>query len=69
MATSSIKSVLVTLFIFAMVLSPMIPTEATRLNTRELLQTKKPFPCPDCMCCSSAPPAGSCCACCEPGPN
>ncbi|KDP40828.1 hypothetical protein JCGZ_24827 [Jatropha curcas] len=64
MATNSVKSVLLTLFIFAMVLSPMMPCEAARApnHNRGLLQTDEPF-CPACVCCSPPPP-GSCCDCC-----
>ncbi|XP_065868970.1 uncharacterized protein [Euphorbia lathyris] len=69
MASSSMKSVLVTLFIFAMVLSPIMQTQAARLNTRDLLQTDEPIFCPACVCCSP-PPHGSCCECCaEPVPD
>ncbi|EEF46348.1 conserved hypothetical protein [Ricinus communis] len=63
MASSSLKSFLVTLFIFAMVLSPMIPSEAARMNQRDLLQTNEPIFCPACVCCSPPPP-GQCCDCC-----
>ncbi|WCJ39675.1 hypothetical protein M5689_020646 [Euphorbia peplus] len=65
MANSSLKFVLVTFFIFAMVLSPIIPTEAARMNTRGLLQKTggDSVVCPLCVkCCSPAPP-GSCCDC------
>ncbi|OAY36566.1 hypothetical protein MANES_11G030700v8 [Manihot esculenta] len=62
MATNSLKSVLVAVFIFAMVLSPMMPGEAARLGHRDLLQTRRPI-CPACVCCIPPPP-GSCCSCC-----
>ncbi|KAL9387719.1 hypothetical protein Peur_020843 [Populus x canadensis] len=63
MAGNSLKSILVTLFIFAMVLSPILPSaEAGRLNHRGL-QSGRPI-CPTCVCCSPPPP-GSCCPCCS----
>ncbi|KAJ9179276.1 hypothetical protein P3X46_011085 [Hevea brasiliensis] len=62
MANDSLKSVLVALFIFAMVLSPMMPCEAARLSHRDLLQRGRPI-CPACVCCTPPPP-GSCCRCC-----
>uniref|UniRef100_A0A6N2MUB8 Uncharacterized protein n=1 Tax=Salix viminalis TaxID=40686 RepID=A0A6N2MUB8_SALVM len=58
MAGNSLKSVLVTLFVFAMVLSPMLPSaEAGRLNHRGL--QSGPI-CLTCVCCTPPPP-GSCC--------
>ncbi|KDP40831.1 hypothetical protein JCGZ_24830 [Jatropha curcas] len=60
MAANSLKSVLVTLFIFAMVLSPAIPSEAARLNHRDLLQTTtRPPICPACVCCEPAATPGN----------
>ncbi|KAG6782238.1 hypothetical protein POTOM_011633 [Populus tomentosa] len=61
MAGNSLKSIMVTLFIFAMVLSPILPSaDAGRLNHRGL---QGPI-CPACVCCSPPPP-GSCCPCCS----
>ncbi|EEF46349.1 uncharacterized protein LOC8281613 [Ricinus communis] len=62
MATNSLKSSFVTFLVFAMILSPIIPSEAARLNHRDLLQTRPPI-CPACVCCAPPPP-GSCCRCC-----
>ncbi|KAJ9190279.1 hypothetical protein P3X46_001498 [Hevea brasiliensis] len=65
MATNSLKYTLVALFIFALVLSPMIPCEAARPNhPRGLLQTDDPIVCPACVCCTPPPP-GECCECCS----
>ncbi|PNT43919.1 hypothetical protein POPTR_003G061000v4 [Populus trichocarpa] len=62
MTGNSLKSIMVTLFIFAMVLSPILPSaEAGRLNYRGL--QSGPI-CPTCVCCSPPPP-GSCCPCCS----
>uniref|UniRef100_F6HY67 Uncharacterized protein n=1 Tax=Vitis vinifera TaxID=29760 RepID=F6HY67_VITVI len=61
-ATNSPRSILLTIFIFAMVLSPMVsPCDAARFTQRELLQGG-PL-CPACVCCSPLPPNG-CCQCC-----
>ncbi|KAI5602437.1 hypothetical protein BDE02_01G156000 [Populus trichocarpa] len=60
MAGNSLKSILVSLFIFAMVLSPIIPSAAAgRLNPRGLAGTSRTI-CPTCVCCTP-PPRGSCC--------
>ncbi|OAY36564.1 hypothetical protein MANES_11G030500v8 [Manihot esculenta] len=64
MATNSLKSTMVALFIFALVLSPMVPCEAARpSHPRGLLQTDEPIFCPACVCCTPPPP-GECCECC-----
>ncbi|TQE01610.1 hypothetical protein C1H46_012840 [Malus baccata] len=58
MAGGSMRSALVTLFIFAIVLSPISTPEAARfvfLDTTPI--------CPACVCCAP-PPQGSCCDCC-----
>ncbi|KAF9689943.1 hypothetical protein SADUNF_Sadunf01G0144700 [Salix dunnii] len=63
MAGDSLKFILVSFFIFAMVLSPIVPSaEAGRLNHRGLARVSRPI-CPACVCCSPPPP-GSCCRCC-----
>ncbi|XP_038896231.1 uncharacterized protein LOC120084509 [Benincasa hispida] len=61
-AKFSLTSVLMTVLVFTMVLSPMtIPTaNATRVL---LQQINRPPICPACVCCEPAP-AGSCCRCC-----
>ncbi|AES67888.1 hypothetical protein MtrunA17_Chr2g0330581 [Medicago truncatula] len=58
MATNSLKFTLVTIFIFAMTLSPTLPCDAVRVS----LAVSRPV-CPACVCCSP-PPLGSCCKCC-----
>ncbi|KAL6335735.1 hypothetical protein AAG906_039498 [Vitis piasezkii] len=63
-ATNSPRSILLTIFIFAMVLSPMVSScDAARFTQRELLQEDEGPICPACVCCSPAPPGG-CCPCC-----
>ncbi|CAK7356581.1 unnamed protein product [Dovyalis caffra] len=60
---NSLRSILVTLFVFAMVLSPILPSaEAGRLNHRVLAGPPRPI-CPACVCCAPPPP-GFCCECC-----
>ncbi|KAJ6711718.1 TRANSMEMBRANE PROTEIN [Salix purpurea] len=64
MAGGSLKSILASLFIFAIVLSPVLPSaDAGRLNHRGLGRVSRPPICPACVCCSPPPP-GSCCSCC-----
>ncbi|GFZ04221.1 hypothetical protein Acr_16g0008450 [Actinidia rufa] len=58
---NSASSVLVTLFLFALVFSPVLQSEAARFTQRELLQG--PI-CPACVCCEPPPP-GECCPCCS----
>ncbi|KAJ4717994.1 Cell division cycle protein-like protein [Melia azedarach] len=70
MAGNNPRSVLLTLFIFAMVLSPMLPSEAARFPANGLggvmllrrPAVPPPAPCPACVCCAPAPP-GRCCPC------
>ncbi|XP_059459218.1 uncharacterized protein LOC132188706 [Corylus avellana] len=57
-AGNSLRSTLVTLFIFAIILSPMATSDAARLTQR----ASGPI-CPACVCCTP-PPLGSCCKCC-----
>ncbi|KAF3450661.1 hypothetical protein FNV43_RR06750 [Rhamnella rubrinervis] len=56
-AGKSTSSILVTVLIFAMILSPMTTCEAARSPKPE-----RPI-CPACVCCEPAP-KGSCCRCC-----
>ncbi|KAK9228973.1 hypothetical protein WN944_021930 [Citrus x changshan-huyou] len=68
----SSKSVLLTLFVFAIVSSPMLPCEAAAKSAANdlgaVMRAKKlpPFPpkvyCLHCVCCAPAPP-GECCKC------
>ncbi|KAF9591031.1 hypothetical protein IFM89_001241 [Coptis chinensis] len=59
-----IKFFVATIFIFCLVLSPALPSDAARFNQRELLQ-RRPI-CPACLCCPNAKtPVGSCCPCCR----
>ncbi|KAJ4717985.1 Cell division cycle protein-like protein [Melia azedarach] len=73
MAGKNPSSLLLTFFIFAMVLSPtlMLPCEAARFSANGLsgvmrLQKEANYPqkvyCPHCVCCAPAPP-GKCCKC------
>ncbi|KAG2728898.1 hypothetical protein I3760_01G225400 [Carya illinoinensis] len=55
MAGNSLRSAFVTLFVFAIILSPKVTCDAARF-TQEVV-------CPACVCCTPAPP-GSCCQCC-----
>ncbi|KAK9281136.1 hypothetical protein L1049_004029 [Liquidambar formosana] len=57
-AGNSPRSVLVTLLIFALVFSPMLPCDSVRVSHLG----SGPI-CPACVCCTPAP-AGSCCDCC-----
>ncbi|KAJ7963112.1 Cell division cycle protein-like protein [Quillaja saponaria] len=57
MASNSLRCTLVTLFIFAMVMAPTLPCDASRS-----LLASGPI-CPACVCCTPPPP-GSCCKCC-----
>ncbi|KAG2722819.1 hypothetical protein I3843_02G122300 [Carya illinoinensis] len=59
MAGNSIRSIFVSLFVFAVILSPLMVTcDAARFTQR----VTRPV-CPACVCCTPAP-AGSCCRCC-----
>ncbi|XWS16270.1 hypothetical protein CRYUN_Cryun34aG0070700 [Craigia yunnanensis] len=50
------RSVLITVVIFALVLSPMLPCgEARSLAPRPI--------CPACVCCAPPPPGQACCRC------
>ncbi|KAL8466056.1 hypothetical protein ACS0TY_035251 [Phlomoides rotata] len=58
--SNTLRCTMVSLFLFALVLSPIFPTcEAARFT--EVL-AKRPI-CPACVCCEPPPP-GSCCRCC-----
>ncbi|KAF3450660.1 hypothetical protein FNV43_RR06749 [Rhamnella rubrinervis] len=58
----SLRSPLVTLFIFAMVLSSLSTSDGARFFYLDATPI-----CPACVCCSTPPP-GSCCDCCaSPG--
>ncbi|ONI16014.1 hypothetical protein Pyn_09028 [Prunus yedoensis var. nudiflora] len=57
MAGECMRSALVTLFIFAMVLSPILTSEAARFTFPDTTPI-----CPDCVCCAPPPP-GYCCDC------
>ncbi|KAM1462368.1 hypothetical protein COP2_047804 [Malus domestica] len=59
MASNSTTSALVTLFMFAMVLSPISTSEAARSTFIVSDAT-----CPACVCCPGSAPKGSCCKCC-----
>ncbi|PKI62290.1 hypothetical protein CRG98_017291 [Punica granatum] len=59
MAASRSISIIMSLMILALVMSPAPPCHAARLNERVLTG---PI-CPACVCCSPPPP-GSCCECC-----
>ncbi|PRQ51198.1 hypothetical protein RchiOBHm_Chr2g0141731 [Rosa chinensis] len=58
MSGGSMRFALVTLFIFAMVLSPITTSEAARFTFLDTTPI-----CPACVCCAPAP-RGSCCDCC-----
>ncbi|KAH7547123.1 hypothetical protein FEM48_Zijuj01G0275800 [Ziziphus jujuba var. spinosa] len=55
---SATKSILVTILIFAMILSPLSTCDAARLSYQE-----RPI-CPACVCCRPPPPGSACCRCC-----
>ncbi|TXG68777.1 hypothetical protein EZV62_003712 [Acer yangbiense] len=67
-ASNSTRSMLVTLLIFAMVFSPILPCQAVRFTPvhgiNGVMRTKTPQTvyCPQCVCCEPAPP-GQCCKC------
>ncbi|KAL5822662.1 hypothetical protein ACOSQ4_020562 [Xanthoceras sorbifolium] len=67
-ACNSLRSVLVTLLIFAMVFSPILPCQAVRFTAAHgingVMRIKKPptLYCIHCVCCAPAPP-GQCCKC------
>ncbi|KAJ4717986.1 cryptdin protein-related [Melia azedarach] len=76
MASNNSSSFLLTLFIFSVVLSPMLPCEAARFTDNGLsgvlrVLQQAPSPpiifCPACVCCAPAPP-GACCPCRCPSP-
>ncbi|XAR65484.1 hypothetical protein NMG60_11009626 [Bertholletia excelsa] len=61
MANNSMRSLVLSIFIFALALSPVLECE----GARELLQIcHQPL---NCVCCSTPPP-GECCTCCPPPP-
>ncbi|GLU22344.1 hypothetical protein SLE2022_384250 [Rubroshorea leprosula] len=62
MAANSLRSILVTLVVFALVFSPLLPCDAVRITSPGFFGPKRPI-CPACVCCQAAPP-GSCCSCC-----
>ncbi|OMO70930.1 hypothetical protein CCACVL1_18575 [Corchorus capsularis] len=62
MAGNNAGSILITIFLFALVLSPMLPCDATRPIDHPGPVVKRVI-CPDCVCCTPPPP-GSCCKCC-----
>ncbi|OMO66491.1 Cell division cycle protein-like protein [Corchorus olitorius] len=63
MAGKNAGSILITIFLFALVLSPILPCDATRPIDHLGPVVKRVILCPDCVCCT--PPApGSCCKCC-----
>ncbi|OMO66490.1 hypothetical protein COLO4_30544 [Corchorus olitorius] len=61
MAGKNTGSILITIFLFALVLSPMVPCDATRPIDHP--GVVKRIICPACVCCTPPPP-GSCCKCC-----
>nr|DAD44533.1 TPA_asm: hypothetical protein HUJ06_002763 [Nelumbo nucifera] len=66
MAAKSGISMMATLLILALVLSPVLPTEAARFTNNELFGRtllQEEIICPACVCCTPAPP-GECCECC-----
>ncbi|KAL3513107.1 hypothetical protein ACH5RR_025824 [Cinchona calisaya] len=64
MALTSLKSIVATLFLFAILLSPMLmlPSEAGRPN-RELNVRAPIIFCPACVCCAPPPSPNTCCPC------
>ncbi|WJX42992.1 hypothetical protein P8452_30155 [Trifolium repens] len=62
MATNSMKFTLMTVFIFAIALSPTLPCHAARLP----LAVSRPI-CIQCVCCTP-PPEGHCCSNCCASP-
>ncbi|WJX42989.1 hypothetical protein P8452_30153 [Trifolium repens] len=61
MATNSMKFTLLTIFIFAMALTPNLPCHAARLPLAVVLNG--PI-CIDCVCCTIPPPGHCCSKCC-----
>ncbi|KAM3267897.1 hypothetical protein P3S67_031882 [Capsicum chacoense] len=61
MAMNSQNTILATIIIFMLVLSPIVPSNANGLTRREVLVRRSI--CPACVCCQPPPP-GSCCSCC-----
>ncbi|MCH79568.1 copia protein [Trifolium medium] len=61
MATNSMKFTLITIFIFAMALSPTLPCAATRLP---LAVSGSMTSCIQCLCCTRPPPGSCCTRCC-----
>ncbi|XP_059644755.1 uncharacterized protein LOC132286437 [Cornus florida] len=61
MAFHTKSSILAMLIIFAVVLSPMLPSIEARVTQQELIGKGRVY-CPACVCCEPPPP-GSCCRC------
>ncbi|KAK8489622.1 hypothetical protein V6N13_023832 [Hibiscus sabdariffa] len=60
MAGDYSRSVVISLVIFSLVLSPMLPCAMAR--TPPPRATPRVY-CPQCVCCEPAPPGGGCCKC------
>ncbi|XP_054783359.1 uncharacterized protein LOC129290639 [Prosopis cineraria] len=77
MASNSLKVSLLTLFIFALIMSPMatLPCDAARAPPpggpapTSFPHPRIPIPiCPRCLCCAPPPAPGKCCPCFCPSP-
>ncbi|KAF7814185.1 small proline-rich protein 2H-like [Senna tora] len=73
MASHSLRLSLVTLFIFAIIFSPSLPSHAAPSITPTLPRPIRlppgtpPIICPACLCCAPPPAPGTCCPCvCRP---
>ncbi|KAJ0074848.1 hypothetical protein Patl1_33907 [Pistacia atlantica] len=70
MSINNAKSFLVTLLIFAMVLSPLqLPCEAARVQGLDRVLLQDGPVCPACVCCAPAPPGGCCPCFCPDSPD
>ncbi|KAL3824414.1 hypothetical protein ACJIZ3_020443 [Penstemon smallii] len=60
---NTLRSTMVTLFVFSFILLPIIQTsQAARFTIVQEVLASRPI-CPACVCCAPPPP-GSCCRCC-----
>ncbi|KAL1829251.1 hypothetical protein DCAR_0208580 [Daucus carota subsp. sativus] len=64
MASWNPKSIVVALFLLAIVISPALPCEAARLPHRGILQNDDGPVCIACECCAPPPSPDKCCICC-----
>ncbi|KAI3455512.1 hypothetical protein Pfo_012175 [Paulownia fortunei] len=64
MASNNLRSIMVTLFLFSFVLSPILPTsDAARFTVVQEVLATGPI-CPACVCCEPPPPGSCCSRCC-----